>query len=317
MVLQQKDVLTLKDRFGEEALSKRLRQQIKISSALFGAGRALFHLEAMWIVPKILKTILRVTRQLDRGLDNALNFQIEEVSTSFHDLPEAFHGYRILHLSDLHLDGMIDGGYGLNQQLQNLQYDLCVMTGDFRYLTVHGYDETLKRMTILMENINCPDGCYGVLGNHDFIEEVPGLELIGLRMLLNESTRITRGDDSIYLAGIDDPHFYGTDDIKKAAAEIPSEYFSILLSHSPEAVMEAATEEFNLYLCGHTHSGQICLPGGIPILTNSAGSRRFSRGQWRQDKMQGYTSRGTGASTLPVRFFCPPEITLHTLKRQD
>jgi hypothetical protein len=137
-----------------------------------------------------------------------------------------------------------------------------------------------------------------------------------LRILLNESVRISRGEESIHLSGIDDPHFYGTHDIKQACAAVPTAGFNILLAHSPEVVKEAATARVNLYLCGHTHGGQICLPGSIPILTNSAGRRSFTSGRWHQDKMQGYTSRGTGTSTFPVRYFCPPEITIHRLQKK-
>lgn len=102
-----------------------------------------------------------------------------------------------------------------------------------------------------------------MLGNHDTIRMVPGLEEMGIRMLLNECEMIARGNQRIHLAGIDDAHFYRVDNIEKAASTIPDDEFSILLSHTPEIYRQAAHADFSLLLCGHTHGGQICLPGSI------------------------------------------------------
>ena len=90
--------------------------------------------------------------------------------------------------------------------------------------------------------------------------------------------------------------------------------FSILLSHTPEVYRQAAHAGFDLMLSGHTHGGQICLPGGVP-LTLDSGCRAIGAGAWRYDAMAGYTSVGAGSSIVPVRFNCPPEITLHRLHR--
>jgi predicted MPP superfamily phosphohydrolase len=158
---------------------------------------------------------------------------------------------------------------------------------------------------------------YGILGNHDFIEFVPALEAAGMRMLLNENVQLQRGSDSIYLAGIDDPHFYETHDVQRAARGVPQDAYSILLSHTPESYRLAAACRFDLMLCGHTHGGQICLPGGVPVLTNSGCPRTMVRGDWTYQDLSGYTSPGTGSAGVPARFFCPPEITLHRLCRNE
>jgi len=151
------------------------------------------------------------------------------------------------------------------------------------------------------------------LGNHDFIETVPLLEAMGIRVLLNEAVAIQRGDEAIWIAGTDDCHFYQVVDLSKALGGIPPDGFKILMTHSPELLDEAAQAGVNYYLCGHTHGGQICLPGTIPILTNAACPRKYVSGPWKYQKVTGHTSRGTGSAGLAVRFFCPPEITLHTL----
>jgi predicted MPP superfamily phosphohydrolase len=117
----------------------------------------------------------------------------------------------------------------------------------------------------------------------------------------------------IMLAGVDDPHFYKCHDLQKALSAVAPDQFVIMLSHSPEIASEASRCGVDFFLCGHTHGGQICLPGGIPIFANTSCNRRYVSGSWDCGAMQGYTSRGTGFSCAAARFFCPPEITLHTL----
>ena len=136
-------------------------------------------------------------------------------------------------------------------------------------------------------------------------------------MLFNECEIISRGDNHIYLAGIDDAHFYRADDIQKAATRIPSGTFSILLSHTPEVYDRAAKADFDLMLSGHTHGGQLCLPGGVPIKLEARLPRRMGAGLWHHLSMAGYTSVGAGTSLLPARLNCPPEIALHTLRRRQ
>ena len=156
---------------------------------------------------------------------------------------------------------------------------------------------------------------YAVLGNHDTIRMVPKLEEMGIRMLLNECEVISRDNQRIYLAGIDDAHYYRVDNIEKAASEIPNDGFSILLSHTPEIYRQAAHAGFDLLLSGHTHGGQICLPGSIPITLDSVLPRHMGSGCWKYHNMLGYTSVGVGSSIVAARLNCLPEITLHHLRR--
>lgn len=139
------------------------------------------------------------------------------------------------------------------------------------------------------------------------------MESLGVRLLLNEHVQIERAGDSIYLAGIDDPHYFAADNLEKAYDGIPDDSVSMLLAHSPEIYRHAAYVGFDSMLCGHTHAGQICLPGAFPLSLNSSAPRFTGAGAWSYDLMQGYTSAGTGSSVVPVRFNCPPELTLHRL----
>jgi predicted MPP superfamily phosphohydrolase len=178
-----------------------------------------------------------------------------------------FEGFTIVHLSDLHVEMSKAAMERVIDLLDEASYDVCVLTGDYRGGTCGPYATTLAGMARVRAGLKGP--IYGVLGDHDTICMVPGLEAMGIRMLLNESDVIERGGQRLHLGGIDDAHFYGMDNIEKVAAAIPHDEFSILISHTPEVYRQAADADFNLLLSGHTHGGQICLPGGIPITLNS------------------------------------------------
>lgn len=135
-------------------------------------------------------------------------------------------------------------------------------------------------------------------------------------MLLNEAVALARSGETIYLAGIDDPHYDREDNLEKACEPIPPEALSILLAHSPEIYWHAAHVGFTILLCGHTHGGQICLPGGFPLLCNARCPRRFCTGPWTYYRLLGSTSVGSGVSIVEVQLNCRPEITLHRLRRR-
>jgi predicted MPP superfamily phosphohydrolase len=105
--------------------------------------------------------------------------------------------------------------------------------------------------------------------------------------------------------------------IPKVASQIPKDDYSILLSHKPQTYGEAAQHGFDLMLCGHTHGGQLYLPGGHAIKLKAVLPRRMGNGAWQYEILAGYTSVGVGTSLLPVRLNCPPEVTLHRLKESS
>ena len=164
------------------------------------------------------------------------------------------------------------------------------------------------------ESVKARLGVVGILGNHDVSEEVPALERLGVRMLINEALEVRRGRESAWVIGVDDPHYYGCDDLPTALRAVPSDAFKILLVHTPELIQEAAAAGVDLYLCGHTHGGQVCLPVIGPLLINANCSRAYARGVWQYHTLQGYTNPGVGTSGVPVRFWCPPEIGLVELR---
>lgn len=212
----------------------------------------------------------------------------------------------------MHVDMNSGAMQRLIEMLQDIDYDICVLTGDYRGATFGSFRETLEGIEQVRAQLKDP--VYGVLGNHDSVQMVPGLEGMGIRMLLNESVVIERGGERFHLAGVDDAHYFRVDNIEKATAEVPHHECSVLLSHTPEIYRLAANADFDLMLSGHTHGGQICLPGRIPVTIDSRLPRHMASGPWTYKNMAGYTSVGVGSSVVPVRFNCPPEITLHRLK---
>jgi len=307
----------LEQRLGREYLGQRLRYQVDHSARWFGHGYGGFHWENVETIPWLLKGLLKAIGCYRRGLRNAQDYRVVDVDVPLLRLPREFDGLRILHLSDLHADVWPDQGRRLLDQIKGRSFDLCVITGDYRFLTFGDYGPVAQVMVELLAALQCEFGTVGILGNHDFIEKVPLLERLGIRLLINEAWPMIRGRARLWLVGVDDPHFYGLHDLPKALADIPPGDAKILLVHTPEIIGAAEAAGIDYYLCGHTHGGQICLPGGIPIFFNARCSRRYSAGSWQINGMRGYTSRGTGSSGLPVRFCCPPEITLHRLVKAD
>ena len=303
----------LEKRLSRAHLHQRLGIEREHEQQVFGQGRSLFHIENWYSIHAVIRGVLKLTLMHDRGRRNALELSVTRNEFRIPDLPRAFDGLTIAQISDLHLDMNADIPRVLKETLMQVDYDLCVITGDFRAKTFGPYDKALEAMRGVR---GCIEGdVFGILGNHDSIEMVPALEGMGIRMLMNESVALERDGQRIHIAGIDDPHYYKADNIHQAAGDIPTDEVSLLLAHSPEAYKIAAHVGFDAFLCGHTHGGQICLPGGVALMKNAKCPRRYCNGAWSYHGMQGYTSRGSGVSVVDVRFNCPPELTLHTLRR--
>jgi predicted MPP superfamily phosphohydrolase len=303
----------LMDRIGAEHVERRLQVEANHEAQLFGQGLIFFNLENWYSAPSIIRGALKLTGLYSRARRNADRIVIRRNVFEFSNLPPAFDNFTVLHLSDLHVEISEGAMRRLVSMVGDLRYDICVLTGDYRGKTYGPFEVSLEGISELRAELKGP--VYGILGNHDSIRMTPSLETMGIRMLFNECEIISRGDSRIYLAGVDDAHFYRTDDIQKAAMRIPSGAFSILLSHTPEVYNDAAKADFDLMLSGHTHGGQLCLPGGVPIKLEARLPRKMGAGRWHHGEMAGYTSVGVGTSLLPVRLNCPPEITLHRLRR--
>jgi hypothetical protein len=303
----------LEQRLGRLHARQRLGIETDHEAQVFGQGLNFFHIENWYSVHSVIRNALKLTGLYWRGKNNSERVTVRHNDISFEQLPAGFDGFTILHISDMHVDMNQGAMKCLAGLLPDTSCDICVLTGDYRGATFGPFDAALEGLAQVRTRLKGP--VFGVLGNHDTIRMLPGLEDMGIRMLLNESEALVRGDERIYLAGIDDAHYYRVDNIEKAASEIPPGAFSVLLSHTPEIYRQAAHAGFDLLLSGHTHGGQICLPGSIPITLDSVLPRRMGSGPWSYGRMAGYTSVGVGSSIVPVRINCTPEITLHHLRR--
>jgi predicted MPP superfamily phosphohydrolase len=308
-------VTALEARLGPVHARQRLGLETEHEHELFrppGSGaRKRFHLMNWYTAPAVIGSCLKLCGLHGRAQRNARKIRAVENVVRIARLPPQFHDFRVLHLSDLHIDASEELARAIIEAVRPLEYDVCVLTGDYRFQTCGDSEPTVENMRRLRANL--VGHIYGVLGNHDSVLMVPEFERMGISMLMNESVRLERDGASLHLVGIDDAHYFGVDNLEKALAAVPRDSPSVLLSHTPEVYRQAAHATVDLLLCGHTHGGQICLPGGWPLILDARIPRRLGRGAWTHGGMQGYTSPGAGASVVEVRLNCPPEVTVHRL----
>lgn len=304
----------LRRRLGDRLHAKRLKRQHDKLTRFLHQGRGVFRLERLLPFDRFLSSLLSLTGLRRRMRAEFLDVRLEQREWVFAGLPSAFEGFRLLQLSDLHCD--LDSALmpAVINLVRQVPHDAAVLTGDYRN-GLEGDHAAATRSMADLRKILAPD-CWGILGNHDPLEMVLELERGGLPVLLNEVAEIRRGGDALWIAGVDDPHYFQTHDLEATRRKAPGKAFVVLLAHSPETYAEAAALGFAFQLSGHTHGGQICLPGGRHVVVPCDVPRRFIAGPWSHGAMQGYTSRGTGGCGVAARLNCPPEVTLHTLRRE-
>ena len=304
----------LEQRLGRIHARQRLGIEAERDQRVFGGGINFFHPENWYSAHALIRYVLRVSGLYGRGYRNTLAIQLRHNEVGIARLPAAFDGFRLLHMSDLHGDLNPAAMTAIAERVAGIDYDACVITGDFRAQTFGPWQPALDALRGLLTQLTQP--VYAVLGNHDSVRMVPGLEAMGVNVLMNEQVAITRGGESIHLVGVDDPHYYRVDSLAMAGHAVPDDAVAVLLSHTPEIYRQAAHAGFDLMLCGHTHGGQICLPGGIPITLDARIPRRLGAGPWRYLNMPGYTTVGAGSCIVPVRLNCLPEVVVHVLRRR-
>ena len=270
---------------------------------------------------KAAAACIKNTPLFARGYQNAAYPKLIRRTLSFPHLPRAFDGYTILHLTDLHLDCVPEITGRAVRIIRRLQKetipDICLITGD--YIDRHARRDYLSVISPLREIVSAvktKDGSYAVLGNHDTWKMVLPIEAMGVRMLINETCMIRRQGACLALTGLDDPNHYLTPGAVRALEGVAAD-FKIALVHTAELYEEAACNGFDFYLTGHTHGGQISLPGGKPVLLPMKKAKQFYRGVWRYKDMTGYTSLGLGAISIPIRFNTHSEMTLIRLERSN
>src|ERR1700730_13325419 len=210
------DILSdLEHRLGPLHANQRLGIETDHEAQAFGQGLNFFHVENWYSIHSVIRNALRLAGLYGRGLRNAERVELRHNDVRLGQLPPSFDGFSILHISDMHADMSQGAMRALIALVDAMAYDICVLTGDFSGKTFGPFDAALEGVARVRSRLSGP--LFGVLGNHDTIRMVPGLERMGIRILLNESEAIVRGNERIHLVGIDDAHFYRVDDIQKAA----------------------------------------------------------------------------------------------------
>lgn len=274
------------------------------------------HWDLFMALLRVFRLLLRITGHYRRGYGNAKTIGVTRLTLSYPNLPPAFDGFRILHLTDLHIDSIPGFASILSDRIRHLEFDLCLLTGDYRRDISGSFSHILKPVMILSKYIRAPYGTFAVLGNHDTWLMTRYEREAGMNFLINESVEIVRDGQKILITGTDDPYYYYTEPAL-LALETRGYDFRIALVHTPELARAAAENRYDLYLCGHTHGGQICLTEGRPLISHQFEGKQFNQGLWKVGGMTGYTSRGAGVSGIPVRFNCPAEVTLIELRREE
>jgi predicted MPP superfamily phosphohydrolase len=294
----------------EPRLPRRRFIEARNDRRLAAGGHGDFSILYDRVEASLLKTGLRIAGLYGRGVANALCPVVRRLRLEFDNLPPGLDGFRILHLSDFHIDGVDGLAEIVANQLAFLPVDLCVLTGDYRFNVYGPCDAIYPRMRRILGAIRARHGVVGILGNHDCADIAIELEKLDVRMLMNEAVQVGPPDGRLWVIGVDDPHYYRCDDLAGAMEAVPPRGFKLLAAHSPEMFREAAATGVDLYLAGHTHAGQIRLPLIGGLIMNAKCPRAYTHGHWRHGRMQGYTTAGVGCSLLPIRFGCPPEITV-------
>jgi predicted MPP superfamily phosphohydrolase len=239
---------------------------------------------------------------------------VESLQVPIKNLKPGLEGFRIVQLSDIHLHPFIQIEFVEKavELVNNLQPDLITLTGDYVY---EGADSVFELAPVLA-SLNAKYGIFAVLGNHDLWTDAvvvrAGLEREGVSVLVNQGVTLSVGRDNIYLAGLDDA-WSGQPDLSAALDGSATDIPVILLAHEPDfADISALDGRVSLQLSGHSHGGQVRLPGvGAPILPYLG--QKYEQGVYRVNNMWVYTNRGLGVIPPPVRLNCPPEITEITL----
>ncbi len=253
---------------------------------------------------------------LGRDRFQAKDFDISDLPLKIPGLDAAFEGYRIVQITDLHLGHWLSPERldGVVQLVNQQAPDLIVMTGDFVSYVLKGITD---RMVAAFLALKPKEATLAVQGNHDHWMGPENMRAIfeasGVIELANDVYTIQRGDSRFHIAGVDDVTV-GAHDLEAVLEKLSDDAPAILLAHEPDyADVSAQTGRFALQLSGHSHGGQIVLPK-IGALLRGPGFFKYPNGLYQVGEMMQYTNRGVGTHVFRLRYKCPPEITVITLK---
>jgi predicted MPP superfamily phosphohydrolase len=237
-------------------------------------------------------------------------YTVERIEIPIPDLPPEFHNFRIICLSDIHLEPSSDLDYikRVVKQINGLEPDLACLLGDYVFSSA----EAIADLAPALSEIRARWGVIGILGNHDLWTSAEivrsGLEDHDIRVLVNEHIVLGSEKAPLVLAGLDDG-WSGEPSLDQALNGAPVTAPVIIMLHEPDfADQMALNGRIHLQLSGHSHGGQVRLPFyGAPFLPEYG--RKYDQGLYRVGEMWLYVTRGIGVISPPGRFNCRPEIT--------
>jgi predicted MPP superfamily phosphohydrolase len=241
---------------------------------------------------------------------------VRELPLPISHLPESLDGLRLVAVSDLHLTPAWHNAYDrVIEAVTALQADLVLVVGDI-VDDKRTHVPARKVINRLLPSLPSRMGTFGILGNHDSLELGRELEEQGIRMLVGQRVMLESAGATLELIGAPGPM---RKDLPEGFAQrygppergVPR----ILMAHFPDHFPKLQSMAPDVYVCGHTHAGQVCLPGGLPLLVHDRQPRRLCRGYHRLGRTHYIVSHGLGFSGVAIRAFCPPEILLLVLRR--
>jgi predicted MPP superfamily phosphohydrolase len=246
------------------------------------------------------------------AIDEASSLSLERVEISLPRLPKKLDGFRIIHLSDIHHSPFTDLQH-IERAVKianRLKPDMFLLTGDY----VSHEKKYIAPVAKVLGQLTSEFGTYGCLGNHDHWTDPDVVATkfrdAGITMLINEGFRVEARDASFWLCGVDD-HMVGKTDLTKALKGSYPDEMKLLLAHNPIIFRQATRYGVDLTLSGHTHGGQVKVRDPEKRLLPR---RRLSSGLHERKDSQIYITRGIGTVVLPIRYQCPPEISLLELR---
>ncbi len=246
-----------------------------------------------------------LTRLMDVNNRASQSLMKDQIRVPIKGLPSSFIGYRILHISDLHIREIGRKEMRLLSWLPQIDADLFVVTGDFAYQFGENFDITCKFVKKML-SVSKGGAWMGVRGNCDNPDLVHQLEALGVCFLGNQSRPLRRQGEQIVIGGVEDPH-HRMDDVGKAFSGVPDDEVKLLLAHSPDVLLHLGEVCVDLILAGHSHGGQVCLPGLGPLITKTVIGREFAAGYFQYGGTRVHVSRGVGG--IGFRLNCSPHIT--------
>jgi len=246
------------------------------------------------------------------GFAEATRLHIDRQTLAVPRLPAAFRGKTVAFVTDIHV-GRPQGRRGVGRPHDDgARPDVIVLGGDYS----HRDGKFIAPCFELLAALTAPLGVYGVLGNHDYAhglaETRAGMRRAGVTELTNRGVPLEVGGERLHLAGVDDL-WHGRPDAEAALRGVAAPDACVLVSHNPDFAETLRDRRVGLVLSGHTHGGQVVVPGyGAPLVPSRYG-RKYAHGLVEAPATKVYVSAGTGLSVLPVRVGCRPEITRITL----